>query len=166
MTVPVGSSYSTLKAAIVDQLRVRPGLSAVSVSYQAPLQPPDVQGPTGSAEAIWLDDAEGEHDNVVVCSLPLQLEELYAIRVIIQVLRPTSLGTQEEADRRVDELAYEVLHELAHDPTWGLSGTGAFNYLHTTRSTFRRVTGYLPNGSGHAARYELSLQVDSRISFG
>lgn len=162
----VGSSYATLKAAIVAQLQARAGLTGVSVSYQAPLQATDISGPVGSFEAIWLDDTEaGEHQNVVICSLPLQLEEVYAIRVVIQVLRPTSTGTQRQADERVDQLLYEVLHELANDPTWGLSGTSPFNYLHTTWSTFERKTGFLPNGAGHGASWEANLQVNSRISF-
>lgn len=162
----VGSSYSTLKSTIVTQLKARAGLSAVSVSYQAPLQATDISGPVGNFEAIWLDDAEsGEHQNVVICSLPLSLEEVYSIKVVVQVLRPTSTGTQEEADTRVDELLYEVLYELAHDPTWGLSGTTPFNYLHTTLTTFERKTGFLPTGTGHGASWEANLQVQSRISF-
>lgn len=162
----VGSSYSTLKSAIIGRLVERAGLVGVSVSYQAPVQASDVSGPVGSFEAIWLDDAEaGEHQNVVICSLPLQLEEVYSIKLVVQVLRPTSTGTQEEADTRVDELLYEVLHEMTHDPTWGLSGTSPFNYLHTTWTTFERRTGFLPTGAGHGASWEANLQVNSRISF-
>lgn len=161
----LGSSYSSVKWAIYQQLSARAGLQGVAVSYQAPIQAQDVQDSTGSAESIFLDDGDGEHENVVICSLPLQLEELYTIRVVVQVLRPSSLGTQREADLRVDTLLYEVLHELASDPTWGLSNTGNFVYLHTTRSTFRRVTGFLPSGAGHGARCELALRVESRLRF-
>lgn len=161
----LGSSYSSVKWAIHDQLAARAGLQGVAVSYQAPVQATDVQDSSGSGEAIWLDDGAGEHNNVVICSLPLQIEEQYQISVIVQVLRPSSLGTQREADLRVDELLYEVLHELATDPTWGLSNVGNFVYLHTTRSTFQRVTGFLPSGAGHGARAELNLQVDSRLRF-
>lgn len=161
----VGSSYSTLKWAIFQQLQARAGLQGVAVSYQAPVQAQDVQDSTGSSEAIWLDDADGEHENVVICSLPLQIEELYSIALVVQVLRPSSLGDQRAADLRVDELLFEVLSELATDPTWGLSNTGNFVYLHTTRTAFRRVTGFLPNGAGHGARAELALRVDSRLRF-
>lgn len=163
--MPVGSSYSAVKWAIFQQLSARAGLQGVAVSYQAPVQRQDVEDSTGSSEAIFLDDGAGEHENVVICSLPLQIEELYQISLVVQVLRPTSLGDQRAADLRVDELLFEVLSELAHDPTWGLSNTGNFVYLHTTRSTFRRITGFLPAGAGHGARAELSLQVDSRLRF-
>lgn len=161
----VGSGYSTVKFAIYNQLRARANLQGVAVSYQSPLQAEDVQSSTGSGEAIWLDDADGEYENVVICSLPLQIEELYNITLNVQVLRAESEGTQYEADKRVDELLWEVMNELANDPTWGLSGTHNFVYLHTTRGIFRRVTGFLPGGAGHGARCEMNLEVKSRLSF-
>lgn len=160
-----GSSYGAVKRAIVERLSGRAGLGGVAVSYQAPVQADDITDSTGSSEAIFLDDAEGEHENVVVCSTPLQLEELYTIRVVIQVLAPRSLGTQEVADERVDALLLEFLTELANDPTWGLSGVHNFVYLHTTRTTFDRVTGFLPSGAGHGARAEMNLLVECRLSF-
>lgn len=161
----VGSSYAALKRAITTQLKARSALSAVSVSYQAPLQAKDVLDASGSGTAIWLEDSEGAHENVVICSLPLQLEERYALGLIIQVVFDSSDGTQEAADERCDELLYEVLAELANDPTFGLSTGDPYNYLHVTRSTWRRGGGFLPSGAGHGAWIRLLLDVEARIHF-
>lgn len=158
----VGSSYSTVKRAITDVLSDRGGLAEVSVSYQAPVAGEDVTGPTGAADAIWLHDADGEYDNVVICGLPLRLEERYDLVLVVQSLQPDSLGTQEVADTRVDEMLFEVLDALATDPTFGVDD---FDYLQVTRGRFRRVTGFLPTGSGHGARAELRLEVECRIAF-
>lgn len=163
--VVLGSSYSLLKSAITSRFQQRAGLQGVAVSYQAPLQADDVTGSAGSYESIWLDDTDGEYENRVICALPLQLEETYSVRLVVQVLAPESEGTQEVADRRVDELLYEVMSELAYDPTFGLSGTGNIVYLHATHGPFRRITGLLPNGMGHGARFEMNLEVDSRLEF-
>lgn len=162
---PVGSSFSTLKWEIYLALKARAGLQGVAVSYQAPVQTQDVQADGGTFEAIWLDDGSGEHENRVICSLPLQIEEIYGITLVVQVLRPESLGDQRSADLRVDELLYEVMAEIATNPTFGLSNSGPFVYLHVTRATFQRVTGFLPSGAGHGARAELLLQVESRLRF-
>lgn len=158
----VGSSYSTVKAAIASRLAARGGLSAVSVSYQAPKDAYNVAGPTGVQDAIWLDGADGDYDNVVVCGLPLRLEERYDLLLVVQSLRAHSLGTQQSADTRVDELLFEVLDELATDPTFGVTG---FDYLQVTRGRFRRWTGFLPNGAGHGAGAELRLEVECRHAF-
>lgn len=161
----VGSSYAALKRAIIAALQARSALTGVSVSYQAPIQASDVLDSSGSGEAIWLDDAEGEHQNVVICSLPLQLEEVYALVLVIQVVKDQSDGTQEAADERCDELLYEVLTELTNDPTFGLSTGDPYNYLHVTRSTWQRRTGFMPSGAGHGAAIRLMLEVNARIHF-
>lgn len=156
----VGSSYSTAKAAIVSKLDARSGLDGVNVLYQAPEQASDVGGESG--DAIWLDDAEGDYDNVVICGLPLRLEELYTLKLVAQSLRPSRDGTQLVADQRVDALLYEILDELATDPTFGIT---SFNYFQITRGAFTRVTGVLPNGAGHGSRAELQLNVECRHVF-
>lgn len=156
----VGSSYSTAKAAIVTKLTARLGLAGVVIHYQAPEKASDVGGESG--DAIWLDNASGEYENVVICGLPLRLEELYTIRLVIQSLRPSTAGTQQVADARVDAMLFEVLQELAADPTFGVT---AFNYFHITRGSFTRVTGLLPTGAGHGARCELDLSVECRHTF-
>lgn len=162
--MPVGSSYSTLKAAIVDRLRLRPGLSAVTVSYRAPETTSEVQGESGSRELIHLDDASGDHTNVVFGGLPLWLDESYDLKLIIQVLRQSSDGTQETADARLDELWFEVLAELANDPSFGVTAPG-IEHVVVSYSSFTVMTGFLQNSGGHAAGVELDLAVEARISF-
>lgn len=156
----VGSSYSTAKAAIVTKLTARGGLSGVSIKYQAPEKTADVGGESG--DAIWVDDAEGDYENVVICGLPLRLEEVYSLKLVIQSLRPSTTGTQQVADARVDALLFEVLTELATDPTFGVT---AFNYFQITRGAFTRTTGFLPTGAGHGSRCELDLNVECRHVF-
>lgn len=156
----VGSSYSTAKAAIVQKLGRRGGLANVEIHYQAPVQASDAGGESG--DAIWLDDAVGDYENVVICGLPLRLEEIYALTLVIQVLRPSTDGTQQVADERVDAILYEVLSQLATDPTFGVT---AFNYFQITRGAFTRTTGFLPTGGGHGARCELDLNVECRHTF-
>jgi hypothetical protein len=158
-----GSTYSALKAAIVDRLRARPGLSAVTVSYRAPLTTSEVQGESGSRELIHLDDAEdGDHSNVIFGGLPLVLDESYSLLLKVQVLRPGE--EQRVADERVDELLFEVLSELANDPTFGVDAP-EFEHVQVTYSSFTRTTGFLQNASGHAAGAELELAVEARLSF-
>lgn len=159
----VGSSYSTVKAAAVAALKARPALSAVAVTYRAPETSTEVQGESGSNESIFFDDAEGgDLDNEIIASLPLRLEETYQLKLVVQVLRPSSDGTQQDADERVDELLYEVLKEIASDPTLGITG---FDYLHITTAAFNRRTGFLGTSGGHAASCELMLSVEARLSF-
>lgn len=165
----VGSSYATVKTAVRDKLSERPGLMGVNISYQAPVQAADVRG-AGSYEMIFLDDVEdGELDNVVFCSLPLRLEENYHVKLIVQVLRPSSQGTQETADQRVDQLLFEVMHELASDPTFGIDVNPGphshFDHINVTRGRFIRETGFLEGSNGHGSRCELDLEVTCRISF-
>lgn len=165
-----GSSYSVVKAAVVAALKARPALSQVAVSYQAPVQATDAQGPAGGHEAIWLDDAEGDQNNVIIKGLPLTLDESYTLRLVVQVLARSSEGTQQVADARVDDLLGEIVHAFASNPTFGVepadAGAGAtFDHLQITRAGFRRVTGFLQGSSGHGARAELDLQVEARISF-
>lgn len=155
----VGSSYSTAKAAIVQKLIARGGLTGVSIKYQAPEQASDVAGESG--DAIWLDDAEGDYENVVL-PIACGIEEKYPLRLVAQSLRPSRDGTQQVADARVDALLYEVLAEIVNDHTFGIT---AFNYIVITPGPFTRVTGVLPNGAGHGARCELGLNVECRITF-
>jgi hypothetical protein len=115
-----------------------------------------------SGDAIWLDQAEGDYENVVICGLPMRLEEVYSLTLVIQSLRPARDGTQQVADARVDALLFEVLTELATDPTFGVT---AFNYFQITRGAFKRITGFLPTGAGHGSRCELELNVECRHVF-
>jgi hypothetical protein len=158
-----GSTYAAVKAALFENLRARPALSAVSVGYRPPETGVELQGESGSNEAIWLSDApDGSHSNMVFGGLPLMLEEQYDLMLTVQVVRKD--GEQYEADARVDELLYEVLSELTHDPTFGVAASN-FERLCVSYSTFTRAGFYLNNGSGHVATAVLELAVEARLSF-
>lgn len=160
------SAYSLTKSALVTRLDARPGVQGVAVSYQAPVSATDVEG-RGALEAIFCDDAEGDFDNRVLCAGDLRFDETLTIQLVIQVARPTSLGTQQAADRRVEELLYEVHDELAGQNDWDLAelGLDVFDYFQVTPGAHRFVTGFLPSGEGHASRCELGLLVEARRSF-
>lgn len=155
-----GSSYYTVKTAIIEALQGRPGLAEVSVLYQVPERPQDLAGPSGIADVIFLHDAEGSYENVVACGLPLKLDESYNLVLVIECIRTDTDGTQSIVDQRVDELLGEVLGELANNPTFGVT---EFDFCRITRGSFRRTAGQL--GSGHGARCEFDLEINARLSF-
>ncbi len=160
----VGSTYSTLKGAIYAKLLARLTPLNVVVRYSAPERTDDVLGPTGKYEAVWLDNAMGSQDNVVICGAPLSIDETYRLNLSVQVLQEDGNvgGTQQTADVRCDEILYEVMDELAGNPTWGVT---QFPICQTTRATFKWETGVLPNGMGHGARVDLALEAKGRISY-
>ncbi len=160
----VGSTYSAVKAQLVAKLLARPALSGVAVTYRPPEKAAEVEGQSGSGETIWLDDAEGDNEVVIFGGLPLHFDESYALVVKIQVLRPETgtAGEQQAADTRADELLYEVLKELASDPSLGVAG---FDHVQVIPASWVRTTGHLGTSGGHAASIDLSLQVEARIGF-
>lgn len=161
----LGSTYGTLKTAITQRLSNRPGLSAVAVGYEAPRFREDVMHSTGSGESIYLDQAEGSYQNVVMGAPGLWLEEVYSVALVIQVLTVDSDKGQAFADLRVDELLWEVLDEMSADPTFGITtDDDRFVYVQVTRGDFTRFTGQL-SPSGNGARVELALDVEARIRF-
>lgn len=163
--MPYGTSYGTMKRAIINRLSQRPALQGVNVAYSAPVLASDTKGPAGAYEGIFFGDTpldDGRDDNVIICSVPLQLDETYTLCLYVQVVLEASDGSQEAADERVDALIYEIAHELAHDPTFGVED---FNYTWATRFRFRRVTGHLPRGPGHGAGAELRIEVKARLTY-
>lgn len=160
--MPVGSSYSTVKEAMWTRLRARAGLSSVAVSPDPPADPLNVRGPSGSGDAIWIADAEGSYENVVLGAPGLWLEELYDLTLVIQAMPTNSTDTQLRMDRRVDEMLYEVLQETAGDPSWGVTD---FVYVQIARGPFRRLVGPIEGRNIRPARCELDLNVECRIRF-
>lgn len=159
----VGSSYGTVKAAIVDTLAARPGLSEVAVSYAPPAKPLEVRGPTGRGDAIWITDAAGDNDNVVLGAPGLWVDETYDLTVVLQSLPVDSDEDQRVTDRRVDEMLYELLWQTATDPHWGLAGT--FVHLRITRGGWRRLVGPLEGTAVFPSRCEFDLAVEARLRF-
>lgn len=172
----VGSSYAAVKTALQTLLDARSGLDNVSVLSQAPLKPSELAGADGTSDAIWLGDTTGEYSDECFRALPLAFDETYDLTISIQSLKPTSAGSQVAADLRVDQMLYEVLAQIAGDPSIGNSPPGGtpvtgaitpntFNYLDALPSGFRRIVGFLPTGAGHGSRCELTVTIHCRHVF-
>lgn len=159
------SAYTAAKAAIQTRLQARSGLADVAVGYDKPSDADDVRT-RGSNEAIWFGDAEGSFDDVVLCAGNLRFDETLTVTLVIQVLRPTSTGSQQSADARVDEILYEVAAEFSGQNSWDLADLDldAYDYFQISPRGYRRFPGFL-SPEGHADRIELDLLVRSRRSF-
>lgn len=164
---PHGSAYSLIKSALVFALEARPGLAGVAVSYDAPVRPLEVTGPTGAHEAIWCDRAEGPLDSVVFTAGDLIFDENLTLDLVIQVLHKNS-GTQQAADERAAELVYEVLAEIARQKEWDFADLdlSQFEYLYFLPVSQAWVPGFLEGTTGgHGASCRLGIQVRARRSF-
>lgn len=158
----VGSTYAAAKAAIVTKLDARNGLDAVTVLGEPPVNALNLTGATGSGQAIWIADAEGDYDNVVLCGNGrLDLDETYALMIVFQAL-PLDGEDQADTDAKVDTMLYEFLDEMAGDPTWGVT---AFTQFYTSRGSFRRYVGPVTDRNIRPSRCEFALEVNARISF-
>ena len=159
-----GSSVYAVKAALVTLLTARAGLSGVSISHQAPTKATDLKTTTGNFDAIWLGDADDSTNVVVFSGLPLRLDESYELDLMVQVLRPTTTGTQAVCDARASVLLGEVFGLLSSNPTLGLadgSGTPDFARCEAVPTGWRNVTGPLPGGTGFGSRFEVRLGVEA-----
>jgi hypothetical protein len=176
---PIGTAYSSVKGAIVHLLQSSTSLqeSGTIVSYETPANQTDIRTDKGKYEAIYFDDAgtgigpvtgDSKQDNVIICSLPLRIEEEFTLPLWIVVLEPNRDDTQEAADRRVDELLFEVMKEIASYPTLGLENVPEFDYLQVTKaSQYERRTGFLREdapGRGASARYYLHVKCRLNVS--
>lgn len=158
----LGSTYSTAKAAIVEQLSRRGGLADVAVIGEPPVDALNLVGESGSGKAIWIADAEGDQDNVVLCGQGrLDVDETYDLTIVIQAL-PLDSENQADTDLKVDHMLGEVMLEMAGDPTWGLT---QFVQFETSRGSFRRFVGPIGNTALRPSRCEFDLEVRARISF-
>lgn len=166
----VGSAYGTVKAAIVTRLRARSGLSDVAIQPAPPTDPVSLMGESGSGKAIWIADAEGSYDAVVMAAPDLRLDETFELVVVCQSLPKDTDDDQLVTDLRVDALVFEVLHQAAQELTvsapWGIPvDDDPFNYLQITPGTFERYAGPLTNQRPYPSRTEQRLQVESRLVF-
>jgi len=164
-----GTTYSALKSLLVTRLKARIGLNGVTVRYQPPIDPLDVNA-LGSREAIWFGDADGLFDNVVFCDGGLRFDESLLLTTVIQVLGAESLDDQEQVDRRIEELLFEVLGELADDDfriaVQDDATLGVFDYIIVTPETQQWTVGRLPqSGKAHGAGIELGIRVESRRGY-
>lgn len=114
MTLPTSSTKAATKAALVERLRSRAGLSGVQVSYSWP-------GKTVKRESIWCGKAAGASNVPTMRSGRKARDEIYLLDVIIEVIiegDPDGRG-QQIADERALALAAEVDGVLADDPRVG-----------------------------------------------
>lgn len=164
--MPHATPYALFKAAMVAKLEGRSGLSGVRVSYQAPEDVSDVRSESGSWESIHFNDASGTSEDVILCGGHLHFDYEYLQTVVVQVLQPSSLGTQQAADERVEELLYELFAELAGQQNWDLADLGLDDFMpfQATPSSIVRRTGILTT-PGHAAGVEVGIRVLARRSF-
>lgn len=165
-----GTTYSAIKSLLVARLGVRSGLAGVSILYQPPLNPLDVNSFGGSREAIWFGDAVGEFANVVFCGPELRFDESITVTLAIQVLGKDSESSQERTDQRVEELLLEVLSELASNAfRVAVEQTdtilSAFDYILVTPSTQEWHAGRLGPDKTYAAGMDIGILVESRRSY-
>lgn len=162
--------YSRVKAGLCTRLNALPGLEGVVVAYDPPVQVPDVRGATGAWENLhFAAEATGETDEVVFCGPgELSFDVDYTQPMVVQVLRPSSLGTQQACDERAEEILREVYIELSGQHGWDLAAIDLdwLDYLIITPGSFAWGGGRLGgSGGGHASSVRLGLQVQARGSF-
>jgi hypothetical protein len=166
MTV-AGSAYSLAKAALITVLEGAEDLAGVALSYQEPVDVEDVRAADGSWEAVFLAGAAGSFELVVLCAGQLHFDEDYTQELVIQVLRPSSLGTQRMADERAQEILFAVMAEISRQNEWDLDalGLGDFDHFAILPTSQRWETGVLDPSKGHGARLVLGLRVMARRGF-
>lgn len=157
-----GTTLAAGKTALITALQARPGLAAVNVSRHIPVAAADLRNAAGDFDAVWLGDATGDDNVIILKSLPLEFDESWELDLAIQVLRPTSTGTQDIADARAVAILGEVLGTLATDPTLGLGAT--FLRFEVIPTGWRHIAGSLPKGVGFGSRFELRLHADARLA--
>jgi hypothetical protein len=157
--------YSVFKSAMVTRLSARSGLAGVTVAYDAPNETPDVRA-SGSWESIHFDKISGASNNVIMCAGSLVYDFDYVQVAVVQLIRPDSLGTQQAADERLEELLNEVLAEMADQQGWDMAALGldVFDYFQATLASIDTRTGKL-SSQGHGAAYDLGIRVQARRSY-
>lgn len=163
-----GSTYGTVKQAIVTRLGQVSALSGVSISGSPPVDPLTVTAPDGSGRGIWISDAEGQYDNVVLCGQArLDLEEIYDLNITFQALPRDSDDTQIASDLRVDSMLHAFLEDMADDSTFGVAASADLPlvYITISRGSFRRLVGPITGTNKMPSACVLSLHVEARVSF-
>jgi len=175
MATPVGTTYGLFKKALMDLLHGVSGLADVAVNYDSPKDADDVVGNTGLYEAVFFGDTDPEHlretgisgeqDNVVICSVPLTIDEEYEVPLMVQVMLPLE-GTQEEADLRVDQIMYHIMKTVASNPHMGIMGPShpEITVFYVTKAKFHRKSGLVEAGRGSGCT--LKFQIKARIQYG
>lgn len=158
-----GTSLAVVKAAIITVLAADATLSGdgVKISYGAPILPTDLKTDDGDYEAIWLGDTSATVEVPVLTAGNLHRDETYRVALVVQVLKPGSLGTQQAADERAAAIFGRVETVLANNVNAGVTDPARVEVL---VAGWTHVTGFLANSQGHGSRFEVSLEVTARLT--
>ena len=159
----VGTSVVTACSALIDALQADATLAAagVNISYDAPVLPTDLQATDGDYEAVWLGDADETEDIPILTAGHLYRDESIAQQLVVQVLKPTTAGTQLAADTRAVEILTRIQDVLANNVDLGVTDPARFEAVLTR---WRLVRGFLGNGQGHGARFEITVTFTARLT--
>lgn len=159
----IGTSLAVVKAAIITALAADATLTSdgVKISYGAPVVPADLKSTDGDYEAIWLGDTAATVDVPVLTAGHLHRDEDYQLTLVVQVLKPGSLGTQQAADERAAAIFGRAELVLANNPTASITDPARVEIL---VAGWDHVTGFLGNGQGHGSRFDVRLDVTARLT--
>ena len=159
----IGTSHVVACAALIGVLQADATLTAdgVSVRDDAPILPADLQATDGDYESIWLADANISYEIPILTAGHLHRDETIVQQLMIQVLKPTTAGTQTAARARAAELLARVHAILANNVDLGVTDPARFEAVLTSA---RWVPGYLGNGQGHGGRYECNIEFTARLT--
>ena len=159
----IGTSIVTACSALITALEADSALSAagVNISYDAPVVPEDLTTNDGDYEAIWIGDAEETEDVPLLTAGHLHRDETIDQVLVVQVLKPGSLGTQLAADTRAVEILTRVQDVLANSVDLGVTDPGRFEAVVTRWKLHRGVLG---NGQGHGSRFDVTVQFTARLT--
>ena len=157
----VGTQIVTACSALITALQADSTLTAagVNVSYDAPVLPEDLKSTDGDYEAIWLGNAEETESVAFLSASALHRDETIEQTLVVQVLKPGSLGTQLAADTRAVELLTRVQSVLANNVALGVSGR-----FEAVLTRWRLTRGFLGNGQGHGARFECVIEFTASLT--
>ncbi len=159
----IGTSIVTACSALIAALQADSALSAagVNISYDAPVLPEDLKSTDGDYEAIWIGDADEIEDIPLLTASHLHRDETIDQALVVQVLKPGSLGTQLAADTRAVEILTRVQSVLANSVNLGVTDPGR---LEAVVTRWRLHRGFLGNGQGHGARFDITVQFTARLT--
>ncbi len=159
----IGTSIVTACSALITALQADSTLAAagVNISYDAPIIPEDLKSTDGDYEAIWIGDADEIEDIPLLTASHLHRDETIDQALVVQVLKPGSLGTQLAADTRAVEILTRVQSVLANSVNLGVTDPGR---LEAVVTRWRLHRGFLGNGQGHGARFDITVQFTARLT--
>lgn len=159
----VGTSVVIACSALITALQADSVLAAagVNISYDAPVVPEDLKSTDGDYEAIWIGDAEESEDVPLLTAGHLHRDETIDQVLVVQVLKPGSLGTQAAADTRAVEILTRIQDVLANNVDLSVTDPARFEAVLTRWKLHR---GFLGNGQGHGSRFDVTVQFTARLT--